>query len=267
MKVQAFIVNSFADEFAHGNPAGVILYEGDLQNGDMQELAFDINKSETAYVRRTEVPDTYSIRWFSPVREVPLCGHATLAAAKVLYELTQAETIDFLYGGGSLRIRHDGARGFIMGFPLDDYEEIEPDPVYQVFFPGIRVQECIYGKRTKKVALRVDGAVDIRAIDPDFAAMKNSEGIFSNGIAITKLSKEYDFESRYFNPWYGVNEDPVTGSVHTLLARYWGRLLGKDSLRAYQASQRPGELSLRLCGDTVDIAGNAKIVIQGTIEI
>jgi predicted PhzF superfamily epimerase YddE/YHI9 len=125
----------------------------------MQMLAFDINKSETAFVRRTEVPNKYSIRWFSPTREVPLCGHATLASTKALYEQGRFDSIEFLYGEGSLRIRRDGDDGFIMSFPLDDYEKVGPEPIYRSFFPGIRIQECVLGKRTKKVVLRVDDAL------------------------------------------------------------------------------------------------------------
>ena len=121
--------------------------------------------------------------------------------------------------------------------------------------------------KDKKVILRIDDKIDIKSIKPDYSSMRNYDGLCKNGIGITKLSNVYDFESRYFNPWYGVDEDPVTGSMHTVLARFWGDILRKDTLRAYQASQRPGEIKLIIKKDIVQIIGNAKVVMKGTIEV
>lgn len=268
MTVQAFIVNAFADDFARGNPAGVILYDTPLSEEKMQRIAFDINKSETAFVGRAPEANDYVIRWFSPSREVPLCGHATLASSRVLWEMKSFDAITFHYAAGSLKVQRRG-EGFVMSFPLDEYQEIELDPLYQSFFPGIDLRACIYGKRTKKVALRVDDSLDLRTFEPNFDLMRKSIGIFSNGIAITRRSEEFDFESRYFNPWFGVDEDPVTGSVHTMLAHYWGDILDKDSMVAHQASPRPGELILMLHRDQsiVEIGGRAKIVMRGSMEV
>lgn len=267
MMVNAYIVNSFTDKFASGNPAGVVIYENDISDTIMQTIAYDINKSETAFVKRTDKKDVFSIRWFSRLKEVPICGHATLAASKVLYEKYSLDTITFIYKSGSIQVKHIEDDGFIMDFPLDTYEKIDIDPIYLTFFPGIHIKECIFGTRTKKVILLLEDKADIKAIRPDFTAMRNYKGLCSNGIGITKKSNVYDFESRYFNPWYGADEDPVTGSVHTVLARYWKDILGKDTMRAYQASQRPGELKLIVKNYIVQIIGTAKVVMKGTIEI
>jgi len=267
MMLDAYIVNSFTDKFASGNPAGVIIYENELSDTLMQTIAFDINKSETAFVKKTDIEDTYRIRWFSPLQEVPICGHATLAASKVLYESSPFDTITYIYGKGSLKVKHTEDDTFIMDFPLDTYKNIAIDPIYTTFFSGIHIEECIYGEKTKKVVLRIQDQIDLKKIRPDFTAMKNYNGLCSNGIGITKRSIEYDFESRYFNPWYGVDEDPVTGSVHTVLARFWSDILGKYTLRAYQASQRPGKLTLFVNKDILQISGNAKVVMKGTIEV
>jgi len=267
MILNAFIVNSFTDKFASGNPAGVVIYENELSSTMMQTIAFDINKSETAYVKKTDKENIYDIRWFSPLKEVPICGHATLAASKVLYEIHPFDKITFIYAKGSLLVEHTKDNTFIMDFPLDTYEKIEIDPVYQVFFPDVHIKECIFGIKTKKVILRIDDKIDIKLIKPDYSSMRNYDGLCKNGIGITKLSNVYDFESRYFNPWYGVDEDPVTGSMHTVLARYWGDILRKGTLRAYQASQRPGEIKLIIKNDIVQIIGNAKVVLKGTIEV
>ena len=267
MMLNAYIVNSFTDKFASGNPAGVVIYENEVSDTMMQTIAFDINKSETAFVKKTDKEDIYSIRWFSPLKEVPICGHATLAASKVLYEKYLIDIITFIYKSGSIQVKHIENDGFIMDFLLDTYEKIDIDPIYQTFFPGIHIKECIFGTRTKKVILLLEDQTDIKEIKPDFTAMRNYKGLCSNGIGITKKSNVYDFESRYFIPWYGVDEDPVTGSVHTVLARFWKDILGKDTLQAYQASQRPGELKLIVNNDIVQIIGNAKVVMKGIIEV
>lgn len=266
ISLKAFLVNSFTDHIGQGNPAGVVISEAPLPDVLMQTIAFDVGKSETAFVR-TLGNDEVAIRWFTPRREVPLCGHATLAAAKVLHNEQRFSTMRFIYAGGSLPVssRTDGA--FVMGFPRDDWEVIPVAPAYAPFFGGLRARECIRGKRTGKVALIVDQDTDLRAIRPDFAAMAAFEGAGSNGMAISKPSARYDFESRYFNPWYGVDEDPVTGSVHTMLAAYWGRALGKRRMLALQASQRPGELELELDGDMVNMTGRARVLIQGTLDL
>jgi PhzF family phenazine biosynthesis protein len=267
MILNAFIVNSLTDKFACGNPAGVVLYDNELSDAMMQTIAFEIDKSETAFVKRIDKEDVYSIRWFSPLKEVPICGHATLAASKVLYEKHLLHSITFIYRGGTIQVKNIENDGFMMDFPLDTYEKIDIDPIYQSFFPGVSFKECIFGTRTKKVILLLEEHIDLKAIKPDFTAMKNYNGLCSNGIGITKKSNVYDFESRYFNPWYGVDEDPVTGSVHTVLAGFWKDILGKEKLQAYQASQRPGELKLVINTDIVQIIGTAKVVMKGTIEV
>jgi PhzF family phenazine biosynthesis protein len=155
-----------------------------------------------------------------------------------------------------------------MLFPLDGYKIIDIDPEFYEFFNLQEIKACIQGVNTRKVILVLDEEVDLRNVKPDYQRMKASKGKSDHGIGITKLSKRYDFESRYFNPWYGVDEDPVTGSVHTVLANYWGRQLNKKTLTAYQNSQRPGELILSTKdGDKVEMKGKARIFMKGHIEV
>jgi len=267
MRVEAFIVNAFTDRLGCGNPAAVVLLDRELPAEAMQTIAFDMNKSETAFVARGEADGAHAIRWFTPVKEVPLCGHATLAASKALHEMAPFETVTFRYAGGLLPIARAEGGAFEMDFPLDDYDVVEAEPAYRSFFPGVGIRECIHGRRTGKVVVRLDDAADLEGLRPDFAAMKGYRGLCSSGIGLTRRSSRYDCESRYFNPWYGVDEDPVTGSVHTLLARYWGRILGTERLRAYQASHRPGELWLRIAGERVKMAGKARIVMRGAMDL
>lgn len=268
MKLETYIVNAFTEEIACGNPAGVVLLQDDLSQDLMQKIALDINKSETAFVRRTD-HNEFSIRWFAPLTEVPLCGHATLGASKVIFHKhPDLNEIKFSYKDGTITVNKDDEENIAMLFPLDEHKVIDIDPEFYEFFNLRELKTCIQGVSTKKVILVLHEGIDLRSIQPDYRRMKESKGKSDYGIGITKPSKKYDFESRYFNPWYGVDEDPVTGSVHTVLAGYWGGQLGKNTMTAYQNSQRPGELILSIKdGGKIEIKGKARIFIQGQIEI
>lgn len=266
MKLEAFIVNAFSTELAEGNPAGVVLYNDDLSDDILQKIAIDIGKSDTGFIRK-EQDAVYSIRWFSPKKEMPLCGHATLAAAKVLFEQGADNEIAFISKNNRLIVKEHSDETMAMEFPLDEYSYIEHEGMYRGFFGDIEIVDCIFGKITKKVILRIDDQSNIESIKPDYGLMLKSKGVFTNGIGITKKSLTYDFESRYFNPWAGVNEDPITGSVHTVLAGYWGNMLGKSILIARQSSYRPGILKLEIREETVVISGNAKIIFAGKLEL
>ena len=266
MSLDAFIVNAFSNKLAEGNPAGVVLYSDEIVDDIMQKIAIDIGKSETAFVRK-ENDNTYSIRWFSPNKEMPICGHATLAAAKVLFNLGISNEIAFVSKNDKLVVKEHSDKTLAMKFPLDRYSIIETESIYRDFFGDIEICECIIGEITKKVVIRVDDKSDIKSIKPDYDLMTKSAGVFTSGIGITKKSSSIDFESRYFNPWAGVNEDPITGSVHTVLARYWGDILGKSTLIAKQSSYRPGILELNIEEDSLIISGEAKIVFSGKLEL
>lgn len=263
MELESYIVNAFADSPGRGNRAGVVVSPEHPPEEAMQLVAADIGASETAFI----APDgmLWNIRWFSPVKEMPLCGHATLAASRVLFgKEPWSDGLVFRYAGGTLPVRRHADDSIGMDFPLDDYLRFPPDPAFDAFFGPLHLKDCICGLRTKKVILVTGEATDLSAISPDFASMAEYSGLCSSGIAITKASAVYDFESRYFNPWAGVNEDPVTGSVHTVLARYWSEQLKKKSLTAFQKSWRSGQLLLEVGDDAVEIRGKARVVLRGT---
>jgi len=263
MELETYIVNAFADTPGRGNRAGVVVSPEHPPEDVMQIVAADIGASETAFVAPDET--SWNIRWFSPVKEMPLCGHATLAASRVLFgKEPWSDCLVFRYAGGTLPVRRHGDDSIGMDFPLDDYLPCPPDPAFDAFFGPLHLKDCICGLRTKKVILVTGEATDLSAISPDFASMAEYSGLCSSGIAITKASAVYDFESRYFNPWAGVNEDPVTGSVHTVLARYWSEQLKKRSLTAFQKSWRSGQLLLEVGDDAVEIRGKARVVLRGT---
>lgn len=266
MRLSAFIVNAFAEDLACGNPAGVVFSEEALPGTVMKNLAADLGKSETAFL----VPrgSGYGIRWFSPVREMPLCGHATLAAARVIFRREDGRSaIEFSYAGGGISARR-AQEGFIgLAFPLDGYERIDAEPEWLAFLGLEGVEDCVRGLSTGKVILATEADLDLAGLHPDFARMRTRGGAWECGVAVTKPSTAFDFETRYFNPWAGVDEDPVTGSVHTVLAGYWRDRLGRIELTGRQASRRPGTIRMRIDGDRVELAGKARIVMEGTVEV
>lgn len=266
MDIQCFLVNSFTDQLACGNPAGVIISESNLSDELMQSIAVDIGKSETAFINRT-INNTFNIRWFTPIKEINLCGHASLAASKVVNHIYKIEKIEFKYMDGYLNSEIDGNGNISIEFPLDSYAHIDVDERFYEFFGEMPILDCIRGKSTKKVVIIVEDDFDLTDIKPNYELMKREHGIFEHGIGISKQSNQYDCETRYFNPWFGVNEDPVTGSVHTVLARYIQDMTGRTIIRAYQSSNRPGEILLKINGDKVDLNGKAKIVLEGKIDI
>ncbi|MBL3538404.1 PhzF family phenazine biosynthesis isomerase [Aminivibrio sp.] len=263
MELETYIVNAFADAPGRGNRAGVVVSPEHPPEDVMQIVAADIGASETAFVAPEE--RAWNIRWFSPLKEMSLCGHATLAASRVLFgKEPLIDSLVFRYAGGILPVQRYPDDSIGMDFPLDDYMRCPPVAAFDDFFGPLRVTDCICGRRTGKVIIVTDEGTDLRTIAPDFNRMVEYRGLCGSGIAVTKASSVYDFESRYFNPWAGVNEDPVTGSVHTVLARYWSERLEKKTLAAFQNSSRPGELLLTVGDDRVEIRGKARIVLQGT---
>lgn len=268
MDIEAHIVNAFAEKIGEGNQAGVVFLGDWLPDESMRLIASDIGKSETAFL--VSCGGGYRIRWFAPLKEMPLCGHATLAATAVIFgKRPELRSVGFIYAGGTIDAERS-ADGFIsMGFPLDDYAEAEIDPAYAGFFGTDAFIGCVAGARTGKTILIADPSLDLSSIRPDFTRMSSHRGSCTAGIGVSRVGGPAgcDFETRYFNPWAGVTEDPVTGSVHTVLARYWSDRLGKTELSAYQRSHRPGTLSLSVRGDSVRIGGKAVPVMSGVFRM
>lgn len=263
--MKSYIVDSFTTEAFKGNPAGVCLVETPLTETTMQSIAKEFNLSETAFVEKLDQPNHYSIRYFSPVMEIPLCGHATLASAKILFEKQSLAEIHFItIEGVDLWIRISGD-GIIMEFPIYELEPATiPKPTLQAL--GIQdIENCCYNKETNIIVVEIKGARDLRNLSPDFEALKKSHDSI-NGVLVTAKSEdgEYDFHSRYFWPWSGSNEDPVTGATHCFLTKYWGDKLNKRKMKSFQSSARTGFMEVELINKkTITIKGNAVIVFEG----
>ena len=225
----------------------------------MQSIAAENNLSETAFF----VPDgdNYDIRWFTPVAEVELCGHATLASAFVLFNClgVAGDTVTFDSQSGLLPVSKDGNR-IVLNFPAQPPEPCDtPAEIREAF--GAEPVECLQSADLIVVFQHAD---EVRTAQPDMASLAKLK---SRGIIITAADEEYDFISRFFGPAVGIAEDPVTGSAHTQLVPYWSDKTGKTHFRARQVSARGGDLFCELRGDRVFIAGTAVLYLSGTITV
>lgn len=257
VQVDAFTATPFL-----GNPAAVCFLQEPMPDAWMAGVAGEMNLSETAFLLSEN--DGYRLRWFTPAVEVGLCGHATLASAHALWEsgrLPVQSEARFYTRAGLLTARKDGA-WIEMDFPSRPVEPAEaPEGLLEAL--GVEAVRIASGGNTYVIEVANEAAV--RAIAPDFSALSRLP-LRSVGVTSPASTPGYDIVSRYFAPSVGVNEDPVTGSLHCRLAPYWSARLGKNALMAYQASARGGELRLRLEGERVRLGGQAVTVLEGSLR-
>jgi PhzF family phenazine biosynthesis protein len=258
MYLPIYQVDSFTGRLFSGNPAAVVLPESGLSVEIMQAIAAENNLSETAFV----VPegDHYRIRWFTPAVEVDLCGHATLAAAHVLFSHLKhpADSISFTSPSGMLHVRTQEDLLFL-NFPADTLHPVEPAPEL-IDGLGTRPVEVHRGRDDYLALLESEDKV--RSLDPDMSVLEKTP---SRGVIITAPGHDVDFVSRFFAPQLGIPEDPVTGSSHTSLIPYWSSRLGKPELHALQVSKRGGEIFCKDLGERVEIGGRAVTYLVGKV--
>jgi PhzF family phenazine biosynthesis protein len=267
--VPLFQVDAFTSRPFCGNPAAVCLLEEFFEDHLLRDIAAEMNLSETAFVVRQPSGEDFEIRWFTPAVEVPLCGHATLAASHVLFNETHEaeDVIHYNSKSGVLSARREGNR-IVLDFPLNPPEDAScPKEI----LGALGIEKCkatAFSRKAEMLLIEIDDEKTLRSLSPDMAALLASdrEGMPFEGIIITAPSREFDFVSRYFGPWEGINEDPVTGSAHTVLAPYWSSKLGKRQFHAFQVSRRGGELFLRIGdGNRLDIIGEARTIFEGKL--
>ena len=264
--MKTYFVDSFTNQKFKGNPAAVCIAESELDNATMQSIATEIGFSETAFIRN-KFDDTYSIRFFTPKKEIPLCGHATLASSKIIFDTTNLAQISFLNCENvELKIRKSEGK-IVMQFPVYDTEEIQ---VPQSLLNALGVDKMLnsrYSPINKIILIETKDTETLANLQPDFHALLHSyTGI--NGVLVTAQSddSEFDFHYRYFWPWAGTNEDPVTGGVQTLLTKYWAVKLGRNRLSAFQSSARTGMMTTELIEGSVLIYGEAVTVFEGEFK-
>jgi PhzF family phenazine biosynthesis protein len=260
MSVPLWTVDAFTDEAFRGNPAAVCVLEEPRGAAWMQALAMEMNLSETAYVRRAA--DGWELRWFTPTQEVDLCGHATLASAHALWEsgqLSPDEPARFHTKSGVLTGTREGD-WIALDFPAVGHEAHEPFEAVERAL-GARPAESYRTDLRGNALLLFASKAELVAIEPNFRALAAGPSV----IATSPGEGEIDFASRYFAPAAGIDEDPVTGSAHCVLAPFWSKRLGRDELRAFQASARGGVVRTRVQGDRVVLLGRAVTVLRGEL--
>ena len=270
-------VSSFTDNVFGGNPAGVCLLNGEwLSDELMQSIAAQINLSETVFV--LDKGGELYIRWFTPTVEVDLCGHATLAAAHVLYEYSQTSLCEtdssdsqestwlascgglvFKSGLYTLPVNYEDGM-LVLDFPMAKIRKLKADEVPLCF--NFAPKEFWTGNDEYLLVFENQSQVECAVCDLEKAALIDLSGFIITAKAETP---GLDFVSRYFGPKIGINEDPVTGSAHTLLVPYWQKIMGKDKFHAAQLSKRGGQLFCRADGDRVKISGKAVTFLTGEI--
>lgn len=256
-------VDAFADKPFGGNPAAVVFLMGPRTDKWLQAFAAEMNLSETAYFMRKG--DAYQLRWFTPTTEVALCGHATLAAAHVIWEtelLMPDEEIRFSTLSGLLKAKKDGD-WIALDFPA---EAPEATPASKSLAKALGAPIVWSGQNRMDWFLELESEADVRKLDPDMSAVK---ALGNRGVIVTAAADDpdspYHFVSRFFGPAVGVNEDPVTGSAHCALAPYWSAKLDRSALVGYQASERGGTVRVRSRGSRVELKGKAITIFQGVV--
>jgi PhzF family phenazine biosynthesis protein len=261
MGQEIYQVDAFTDRPFQGNPAAVCILERARDESWMQDVAREMNLSETAFLTPQE--DGFGLRWFTPAAEVELCGHATLASAHVLWEtgrLHSDEAARFHTLSGLLTARRTPDE-IELDFPATPARKVADVPDLGEV---LGVEPVWLGRNRFDVLVEVESEEQVRNLRPDFARLRR---VTTRGVMVTSAadSGPYDFVSRFFAPAVGVDEDPVTGSAHCCLGPFWGERLGKDEMIAFQASRRGGVVRVRLEGERVRLGGRAVTVLRGEL--
>lgn len=261
--MKIFTVDAFTDKPFAGNPAAVCLITKPVSETWMQQVAQEMNLSETAFVYPGK--DGFNLQWFTPATEVDLCGHATLATAFVLWEeniLGRNETARFYTKSGLLTAKLQGS-WIELDFPAEPANEAEAP---QALIDALGIQPLYTGRNRFDYIVEVASEQLVKRVQPDFVMLAK---VPARGVMVTSRSDQHsvDFVSRFFGPAAGVNEDPVTGSAHCCLGPYWQKKMNKDSFTAYQASSRGGVVKLQVVKERVKLIGQAIIIMRGELTV
>ena len=263
-RTDIFQVDAFTAVPFKGNPAGVCILESEQHEAWMQNVAMEMNLSETAFVFPGK--DSFNIRFFSPLAEIPLCGHATLASSHILYETGKVKLSDeivFKSKAGLLKIKKNN-RWITMDFPSYSVDKISAIPGFKSM-TGVKATEFYKTGHGWILAIAGDES-DVKGMSPDFSRMTSSG---TGKLIVTARASEtnYDFCVRCFVPELGINEDPVTGSAHCALVPYWANRTGKTDFISHQISARSGILKVSMKGKRVEISGQAITILKGSLLV
>lgn len=262
MHQEIFIVDAFTDRPFRGNPAGVCVCETPFEESTMQSIAMEMNHAETAFLHRNS-PGNYNLRWFTPSQEVPLCGHATLASAHILWETgRESGNLIFATASGDLTAFRESNR-ICMDFPTEFSSEHRDRRQFEAAL-GVKVLHV--AKNRMFWLAEVPNEEAVRGLSPE---MEKIASLGLEGVIVTARSdsESDDFVSRLFAPNVGIPEDPVTGSAHCVLAPYWAAKLDKTDLVGYQASKRGGVVGVEFLGARVLLKGQAVTTFRGQLQL
>jgi PhzF family phenazine biosynthesis protein len=262
MKLNIYQVDAFAEKVFQGNPAAVCPLKEWLDDPLLLKIAAENNLSETAFYVIRE--DNIEIRWFTPLTEVDLCGHATLATAFVLHtqEGFAGKLIPFhSIRSGHLPVTINQDHAYTLDFPLDQLTEIS---ISESMRNATSLHPIKAYKGKSDLMLIFENQEEIEQLKPNLSVI---EKLDARGLIVTAKGNDCDFVSRFFGPQVGVNEDPVTGSAHTTLTNYWADTLTKNELQAAQISSRKGKLTCKKVDDRVEITGKAILYMKGEIYL
>ncbi|AOY88300.1 isomerase [Marinobacter salinus] len=260
-------VDAFTDRLFGGNPAAVMPLQEWLPDETLLALAGENNLSETAFFLPLSNDDDtdFHIRWFTPGVEVRLCGHATLATAWVIFNKLgwKKDSVRFQSKSGPLGVEQHNEGWLALDFPNLAFEQRETPSILREALSGVPDTAFFVPSDTNYMVV-LDSEAAVRAAQPDLRTLTK---LGNQGLIVTAKGDQCDFVSRYFAPGAGIDEDPVTGSIHSVLVPYWADVLGKTGMHARQVSERGGELRCELKGDRVSIAGQAAFFMEGKVQL
>jgi PhzF family phenazine biosynthesis protein len=267
MSSRIIVVDSFTNRPFAGNPAAVCLLEGPAAEAWMQQVAAEMNLSETAFVQRIDAAPVFRLRWFTPKVEVDLCGHATLAAAHVLWQeawIARYDPVPFETRSGRLTAtRQDD--WIALDFPAEPVSRLVTDPAeLDAIASAVGVPVVSAGRNRFDLLVELADEQTVRSVQPD---IRRIAGMPVRGVIVTSRSSdpEFDFVSRFFAPRVGIDEDPVCGSAHCCLGPFWAAKLGRNDLTGHQISCRGGVVKVGVAGPRVALIGQAVTVLRGEI--
>ena len=262
MFLPIYKVDAFTNKIFGGNPAAVCPLDKWLPTETMQLLAAENNLSETAFIVKEE--KYFRIRWFTPTTEVALCGHATLAAAHIFFTEPGYSDDEIIFDSlsGLLKVRKGEQGKLTLDFPAN--MPTETNDVPEGLFEGLKINAALVFNAAWDYMVVLPAQKNIENLNPDFSSLAK---IKARGVIVTAKGDDADFVSRCFYPQSGINEDPVTGSAHTVTGPYWGNILGKIKMKAIQLSARKGFLDIELSGNRVLMSGHAVTYLKGSYAI
>jgi PhzF family phenazine biosynthesis protein len=267
MNIPFFIVDTFSQVPFRGNPTGVCMLDQPLDASSMLSIAQELQFPVNAFIQKKEGTH-FSIQYYTPVTEIPACGHASLAAAKVVFDLEKNKQIRFsTIEGIEIDVEQD-SEIIWMRYPRYELEEwkLNPEVLASLGLKNhVRIGFC---KALESLFIEIAEPEILRTLQPDFYKLVVADSSLKEVVVMSGSDDpEFDFSLRSFCPWIGIDEDPVTGSVHSVLAHYWQQKLQKNQLKAFQCSQRGGEVYVTALPNHVELGGKVVVLVEGKINL